>query len=189
MGTLESVRLYSPIQVYMTTPEISQQCDATPARRIPPPWTGETPVPPLRGSDTIRRAEIILMKHVLNTLLFTILVPATVAGWVPWSLRGHAQPSSNLLLISLSALLIAIGVAIYLHTAFLGIRSSRSWHTGTHRPHAETCGRGLAPLRTQSRVSWGAAHRDGTSRALSSRHPALLCRRHLAGRPRVCASL
>lgn len=60
------------------------------------------------------------MKHVLNTLLFTILVPAAVAGWVPWRLRGHAQPGSNLLLLSLSTWLIAIGVAIYLHTAFWG---------------------------------------------------------------------
>ena len=60
------------------------------------------------------------MKHVFNTLLFTILVPTTVAGWIPWRLHGNAQATSNVLLVLLSILLIAIGIAIYLHTAFWG---------------------------------------------------------------------
>ena len=60
------------------------------------------------------------MKHIFNTVLFTILVPATVAGWVPWRLRGQTAPTSNVLLLLLSILLIGIGVAIYLHTAFWG---------------------------------------------------------------------
>lgn len=75
------------------------------------------------------------MKHVLNTLLFTIVVPATVAGWVPLRLRGHAQASSRLLLVSLSTFLIAIGIAIYLHTAFWGF--ALRGH-GTPAPNAPT---------------------------------------------------
>jgi protein-S-isoprenylcysteine O-methyltransferase Ste14 len=60
------------------------------------------------------------MKHVLNTLLFTVLVPATVAGWIPRMLRGHAPPTSDSALRWLAFLLIGVGVAIYLHTAFWG---------------------------------------------------------------------
>ena len=60
------------------------------------------------------------MKHVLSTLLFTVLVPATVAGWIPLTLRGPAPPTPNLALRLLSFVLIAAGIAIYLHTAFWG---------------------------------------------------------------------
>ena len=60
------------------------------------------------------------MKHIFNTLLFTILVPATVAGWIPWRLHSNAHATSNVGLVLLSILLIAIGIAIYLHTAFWG---------------------------------------------------------------------
>jgi len=60
------------------------------------------------------------VKHVFNTLLFTVLVPATVAGWIPRTLRGNAPLTSNPALRWLSFGLIAIGIAIYLHTAFWG---------------------------------------------------------------------
>jgi protein-S-isoprenylcysteine O-methyltransferase Ste14 len=60
------------------------------------------------------------MKPVLNTLLFTILVPATVAGWLPWRLRGDARWTPNPALRWLSFVLIGVGIAIYLHTAFWG---------------------------------------------------------------------
>ena len=60
------------------------------------------------------------MKPVLNTLLFTILVPATVAGWIPLWLRGNAPITDIVALRGVSILLIAVGVAIYLHTAFWG---------------------------------------------------------------------
>jgi protein-S-isoprenylcysteine O-methyltransferase Ste14 len=60
------------------------------------------------------------VKHVFNTLLFTILVPATVAGWIPRTLRGNAPLTSDVALRWLSFALIAIGIAIYLHTAFWG---------------------------------------------------------------------
>lgn len=60
------------------------------------------------------------MKHILNTLLFTILVPATVAGWIPHALRGTATATPSTTLRPLSFLLIVMGVAIYLHTAFWG---------------------------------------------------------------------
>ena len=60
------------------------------------------------------------MKHILNTLLFTILVPATVAGWIPHALRGTATAASSTTVRTLSFVLIVLGVAIYLHTAFWG---------------------------------------------------------------------
>ena len=60
------------------------------------------------------------MKHVFNTLLFTLLVPATVAGWIPRALRGNALLTSNTTLRGLAFVLIAMGIAIYLHTAFWG---------------------------------------------------------------------
>jgi protein-S-isoprenylcysteine O-methyltransferase Ste14 len=61
-----------------------------------------------------------LVKPVLNTLLFTILVPATAAGWIPLWLRGNASITDMVALCGVSILLIAVGVAIYLHTAFWG---------------------------------------------------------------------
>jgi protein-S-isoprenylcysteine O-methyltransferase Ste14 len=61
-----------------------------------------------------------LAKPLLNTLLFTIVVPGTVAGWLPCRLHGDTPATSNPTLRTISILLIAIGVAIYLHTAFWG---------------------------------------------------------------------
>jgi hypothetical protein len=58
------------------------------------------------------------MKHILNTLLFTVIVPATVAGWVPSALRGNAQPTPISALRWLVFAVIGFGIAIYLHTAF-----------------------------------------------------------------------
>jgi protein-S-isoprenylcysteine O-methyltransferase Ste14 len=56
---------------------------------------------------------------IAKTLVFTILVPGTVAGYVPWRLRQHAMPSSGAeewMAIGI----IVTGIAIYLHTAFWG---------------------------------------------------------------------
>jgi protein-S-isoprenylcysteine O-methyltransferase Ste14 len=60
------------------------------------------------------------MKHIFNTLLFTVIVPATVAGWIPSALRGNRPPTPNTGLGWLAWILIVIGIAIYLHTAFWG---------------------------------------------------------------------
>jgi protein-S-isoprenylcysteine O-methyltransferase Ste14 len=60
------------------------------------------------------------MNAILRTALFTILVPTTVAGWVPWRLRGNLPLTPNVPLRLLGFVLIAAGVAIYLHTAFWG---------------------------------------------------------------------
>ena len=60
------------------------------------------------------------MKSLLNTLLFTIFVPGTVAGWLPYRLHGDSPATSNLGLRVIGILLIVIGTAIYLHTAFWG---------------------------------------------------------------------
>ena len=61
-----------------------------------------------------------VVKPVLNTLLVTILVPATAAGWIPLWLRGNASMTDMVALRGVSILLIAVGVAIYLHSAFWG---------------------------------------------------------------------
>jgi len=60
------------------------------------------------------------VKSLLNTLLFTIFVPGTVAGWLPYRLQGDSPATSNLGLRVIGILLIVIGTAIYLHTAFWG---------------------------------------------------------------------
>jgi protein-S-isoprenylcysteine O-methyltransferase Ste14 len=74
------------------------------------------------------------MKPLLQTLLFTILVPGIVAGYVPWLLRRPSHPVSAAVL-SAGTVLIAIGAAIYLHTAFWGFaRRGR----GTPAPIAPT---------------------------------------------------
>lgn len=79
-----------------------------------------------RGAPTSTRYNASVcsaVKHVFNTLLFTVLVPATVAGWIPCTLRGKVPLTSNTALRWLSFVLIAIGIAIYLHTAFWGFAS------------------------------------------------------------------
>lgn len=63
---------------------------------------------------------LAVVKHILNTLLFTVLVPATVAGWIPRNLRNGAMASPSPGVRLLAFLLIAIGIAVYLHTAFWG---------------------------------------------------------------------
>jgi protein-S-isoprenylcysteine O-methyltransferase Ste14 len=60
------------------------------------------------------------VKPVLNTLLFTVLIPAAVGGWIPLSLRGGTPPTANLALRCLAVVCIASGIAVYLHTAFWG---------------------------------------------------------------------
>jgi protein-S-isoprenylcysteine O-methyltransferase Ste14 len=60
------------------------------------------------------------VKPILNTLLFTVLVPGTVAGWFPYRLHRDSPATSNLALRTVAILLIVIGTAIYLHTAFWG---------------------------------------------------------------------
>jgi protein-S-isoprenylcysteine O-methyltransferase Ste14 len=55
----------------------------------------------------------------LKTLLFTVVVPGTVAVYVPWALRRNAVPvggAEEWAAISL----IVVGIAIYLYTAFWG---------------------------------------------------------------------
>ena len=56
---------------------------------------------------------------VAKTLVFTVFVPGTVAGYIPWSLGRHAIPITGPGKWAALAV-IAIGIAIYLHTAFWG---------------------------------------------------------------------
>ena len=60
------------------------------------------------------------MRPVLETVIFTVLVPGTVAGYVPWRLRNGSPIAASPWMVWPGALLIALGVAIYLHTAFWG---------------------------------------------------------------------
>lgn len=55
----------------------------------------------------------------LKTLVFTVFVPGTVAGYVPWRLRRDAAAVSGVEEWA-AITVIAIGLAIYLHTAFWG---------------------------------------------------------------------
>jgi len=55
----------------------------------------------------------------LKTSVFTVLVPGTVAGYVPWRLRRDAAPVTGVEAWAAIAV-IAIGIAIYLYTAFWG---------------------------------------------------------------------
>jgi protein-S-isoprenylcysteine O-methyltransferase Ste14 len=71
----------------------------------------------------------------LKTALFTILVPATAAGYVPWLLRGRGAIAVSGSEEGAAILVTAAGVLIYLHTAFWGL----AWTGGgTPAPIAPT---------------------------------------------------
>jgi protein-S-isoprenylcysteine O-methyltransferase Ste14 len=55
----------------------------------------------------------------LKTLVFTVFVPGTVAGYVPWRLRRDAAPVTGVEEWA-AITVIVVGLAIYLHTAFWG---------------------------------------------------------------------
>jgi protein-S-isoprenylcysteine O-methyltransferase Ste14 len=57
---------------------------------------------------------------VLKTLFFTIVVPGTVVGLVPWRLRRGSGIAVQGVPMWLAVILIVAGSAIYLHTAFWG---------------------------------------------------------------------
>jgi protein-S-isoprenylcysteine O-methyltransferase Ste14 len=57
---------------------------------------------------------------VAKTLLFTVFVPGTVAGYVPWRLRQDASAAVTGAEGWAATTVIAVGIAIYLHTAFWG---------------------------------------------------------------------
>jgi len=59
------------------------------------------------------------IRAIAETLIFTVFVPGTVAGYVPWRLRQGAAPVTGPGKWVAFAI-IAIGVAIYLYTAFWG---------------------------------------------------------------------
>jgi protein-S-isoprenylcysteine O-methyltransferase Ste14 len=65
------------------------------------------------------------MKAILQTVLFTVCVPGTVAGIVPWLLRGGRDALAAAAAARWSgAALLALGAAVYLHTAFWGFAMS-----------------------------------------------------------------
>ena len=55
----------------------------------------------------------------LKTFVFTVFVPGTVAGYVPWRLRRDAPPVTGAEEWA-AITVIVIGIAIYLYTAFWG---------------------------------------------------------------------
>jgi protein-S-isoprenylcysteine O-methyltransferase Ste14 len=57
---------------------------------------------------------------IARTLVFTVFVPGTVAGYVPWRLRGDAAMATTGAERWMAILVIAIGIAVYLYTAFWG---------------------------------------------------------------------
>jgi protein-S-isoprenylcysteine O-methyltransferase Ste14 len=72
---------------------------------------------------------------VAKTLVFTVFVPGTVAGYVPWRLRQDASAAVTGAEQWAAIAVIAIGIAIYLHTAFWGFALIGS---GTPAPIAPT---------------------------------------------------
>jgi protein-S-isoprenylcysteine O-methyltransferase Ste14 len=59
------------------------------------------------------------VKPFLSTLVFTVFVPGTVAGYVPWILRrGTSFTTGPAFWLGLA--LAGLGVTVYLHTAFWG---------------------------------------------------------------------
>jgi protein-S-isoprenylcysteine O-methyltransferase Ste14 len=56
---------------------------------------------------------------IAKTLVFTVFVPGTVAGYVPWRLRQDATAVTGAEAWA-AIVVIAIGIAIYLYTAFWG---------------------------------------------------------------------
>jgi protein-S-isoprenylcysteine O-methyltransferase Ste14 len=71
---------------------------------------------------------------IVKTAIFTILVPGSIAGLIPWSLRGHAASLPGIERWGAIAI-IMIGTAIYLHTAFWGFAITGG---GTPAPIAPT---------------------------------------------------
>lgn len=57
---------------------------------------------------------------IAKTLVFTVVVPGTVAGYVPWRLRQDGPAPVTGAEEWAAITVIAIGIAIYLHTAFWG---------------------------------------------------------------------
>ncbi len=71
----------------------------------------------------------------VQTALFTIVVPGIVAGGVPWMLRGHEAVATRGIEAAAAIVLLLAGVVAYLHTAFWGF----AWTGGgTPAPIAPT---------------------------------------------------
>jgi protein-S-isoprenylcysteine O-methyltransferase Ste14 len=71
----------------------------------------------------------------LKTVLFTVFVPGTVAGYIPWRLRNHAAAAAHGVEEGAAIGIIMVGVLIYLHTAFWGFALTGG---GTPAPIAPT---------------------------------------------------
>src|SRR5258708_19467096 len=69
------------------------------------------------------RTKIIIVRTavsaVAKTLVFTVFVPGTVAGYVPWRLRQNAAPVTGAEGWA-AIIVIPLRVSIYLHTPFWG---------------------------------------------------------------------
>jgi protein-S-isoprenylcysteine O-methyltransferase Ste14 len=70
----------------------------------------------------------------LETFVFTVFVPGTVAGYVPWRLLRHSVPVTGVEKW-LAIVVIAVGIAIYVSTAFWGFALTGG---GTPAPIAPT---------------------------------------------------
>jgi protein-S-isoprenylcysteine O-methyltransferase Ste14 len=55
---------------------------------------------------------------VAKTLLFTAVVPGTVAGIVPWIIRGDSAVAARGAELVAAAVVIVFGIAVYFYTAF-----------------------------------------------------------------------
>jgi protein-S-isoprenylcysteine O-methyltransferase Ste14 len=61
---------------------------------------------------------------IAKTVVFTVLVPGTVAGYVPWWIRDGATVAVHGIEAWAAIAILVAGVAIYFHTAFLGFAAT-----------------------------------------------------------------
>src|SRR5258706_13247291 len=96
-----------------------------------------------------RRRTIAIMNKspgpLLETFIFTVFVPGTVAGYIPWRLRRDAAPVTG---VEEWAAVggIVIGIAIYLYTAFWGFSMLGGGMPAPIAPRKIPVGQGLHPF-------------------------------------------
>ena len=114
---------------------------------------------PCRTKIQIVRADV---SAVAKTLVFTVFVPGTVAGYVPWRLRQDAAPVTGAEEWA-AITVIVIGIAIYLHTAFWGFALIGGGTPAPNRSDQNPRRQRFAPLRAQPDVHRSRARHRRTS--------------------------
>jgi hypothetical protein len=124
---------------------------------------------------------------IAKTVLFTVFVPGTVAGYVPWWIRDSAKVAVHGIEAWAAVAVLVAGAAIYFHTAFLGICGDRAWDAGADRSTENLGGGRAASVRSESDVRWSGARHPRASVAVPVfRHRYLSLLRAGDGPPFCC---